>query len=212
MRFEALGGQCEYSYVGNFVWFNAAYPHDLDMTGSCALVAVSEVNGERLRTGWRLAYVDTGLARTNSVFPMRDEDQAALTYPTGENCDANTGYGCIGRGYGSQNARGLSLGYVAEHDLWRATMGYEVGLFAYYGTWKVHIAPEAPSTQEWALDFDWAGWQLTPFVGVSARYGYAMAMVRFYGRLRAAEHGCGWCSGVANGVGTQALLGLSVPF
>lgn len=211
-RLEVLGGNCRYGKVGNYVWHNTHYEHELDMTSGCALIAVSSVSrGSGLRLGWRVAYADLGLARANAVFPMRDEDQVSVL-PSGTACDPDTGLGCIGRGYGAQNARGISLGYVAEHNLWGSVLGAELGVFGYYGRWRVHVAPEPPSTHDYPLDIDWAGWQLTPFVGVTFRRGYLIAMLRAYGRVRAAQHGCGGCSGIANSTALQAVVGVSAPF
>ena len=211
-RFEALGGQCSYSKVGNYVWYNEHYQHELDMTGGCALIGVSKVarNQGNLAFGWRIAHVDFGKANTNAVFPMRDDEQISVL-PDGSSCDPITWSGCIGRGKGQQTARGVSFGLLAERKALGASWEVEGGLFAYEGAWRVHIEPETPSSFH-PMTFDWEGYQVTPFIGFGVRYGYAMAMVRAYGRVRAAEHGCGVCSGVANGVGTQWLMGLSVPF
>ena len=212
LRFEALGGQCHYSKVGNYVWHNEHYPHELDMRSGCALIGISSVgrNDGNLALGWRIAYVDHGKATTNAVFPMRDDEQISVL-PDGSNCNPITWNGCIGRGKGQQTARGLSFGVLAERKALGAAWEIEGGLFAYLGSWRVHIEPEAPSNFH-PVTYDWEGYQITPFVGFGVRDGYLMGIVRFYGRVRAAEHGCGVCSGVANSVGTQVGIGLSVPF
>ena len=119
--------------------------------------------------------------------------------------------GCVGRGRGEQTAKGVSLGYVAEMRVSQAILGVEVGGFLYEGAWTVKITPEAGGTFTPML-LDWSGYQFSPYIGLTANYGYLTAMVRVYGSIRAAEHGCGGCSGVAQGRATQALIGITVPF
>ena len=94
-RVEVLGGQCSYGKVGNYVWHNEHYPHTLDLTPGCGLMAISKVEPRTGRTalGWRLAYVDLGTARTNAVFPMLDAEQISVL-PDGSRCNASTWYGC----------------------------------------------------------------------------------------------------------------------
>jgi len=211
MRFEALGGQCQYGKVGNYVWFNEHYDHQLDMTSGCGLIAISKVSegAGRMHLGWRLAYVDMGAARTNAVFPMLDPEQPF--HPSGANCDPVTWQGCIGRGIGVQTARGISAGVVAEFDVWRARLGAELGIFAYEGIWRVTVQPEPPSNFA-GYSTEWRGPQATPFLGATARYGYGLLMMRAYSRIRAAEHDCVGCSGVAGKAAVQALIGLTFPF
>lgn len=212
VRLEVLGGQCQYGKVGNYVWYNEHYEHSLDMTAACSLVGVSRITGAYGYThlGWRLAYVNMGSARTNAVFPMLDAEQTTVL-PDGSNCNAANWRGCIGRGVGVQTARGISAGFIAERDLWGGRVGAEIGGFLYEGRWRISVAPQAPS-QFQGYSEDWRGLQATPYIGVSARYGYAMAMVRSYLRIRAAEHGCVGCSGVAGKTATQTLIGLSITF
>lgn len=212
LRFEVLGGGCRYTEVGNYVWHNEAYPHHLDMTSACALIAVSKIsrNAGDTHLGWRAAYFTMGKATTNAVFPMRDDEQISVL-PDGSACDPVTWHGCIGRGYGTQSATGFTFGYVLQKDLWRMRFEVEGGLAVYEGRWRVDIRAEPPSKFH-QVQYDWEGYQITPYGALALRYGYAVAMLRGYGRIRAAEHGCGACSGVANGPAYQAMVGLSVPF
>lgn len=211
-RFESVLGQCKYSEVGNYIWFNDLYPYKLDMSAGCALLAISKVNRNEGNThlGWRLAYTNMGTANVDAIFPMRDEDQAAGLKLDGSGC-APSGHGCLGHGKGAQKARGFSIGVLIERDAFNLTWDAEGGVFVYEGAFHIDIEPVQPSKLG-SMSFDFEGWQATPFIGLSARYGYLMVMYRVYGRIRAAEHGCGGCSGVANGTAYQALIGLSVPF
>jgi len=210
-RFEVMGGQCRYGKVGNYVWFNDHYQHALDMTAACSMMGISRLTGSFgwSYLGWRVAYVDFGTARTNAVFPMVDTEQPS--HPGGSNCNAATLSGCLGRGIGEQTARGISAGVIAERDIWGARAGAELGLFVYEGAWRVAITPHPPGNFA-PMRFEWDGYQATPFIGATLRYEHGVAMVRAYSRIRAAEHGCGGCSGVAGKMATQALLGISVPF
>lgn len=212
-RLEALGGECQYTEVGDGIWQNSKYPHALDMRDACALLAVSSItpHAGAMATGWRLAYVTLGKARVDAVFPMVDHEQALPAF-NGAACNSSTMSGCLGHGRGFQSARGLSLGYVLEDTVGPIVLGLDVGAFVYEGTFSIAIEREPRSTAARWVDFHWTGWQATPYYGANIRYGYLMAMFRVYGRIRAAEHGCGGCSGVANGSGTQVAVGLSVPF
>ena len=73
------------------------------------------------------------------------------------------------------------------------------------------VQPQAPSNGFAPMNMDWRGYQATPFLGLTARYMDLFVMVRGYSRIRAAEHGCGGCSGVAGKSATQALIGISIP-
>ena len=210
LRFEALGGTCQYTKVGNYIWYNDAYAHRLDMASRCGFFGISSISPvtRTLGHGWRLGYADLGTASTDAIFPMHDSEQPL--HPSGKDCDPITLHGCLGRGIGAQTAKGFSLGYVAELDFDGSIFGLEAGAFVYEGRWQVKVTSESAAFPP--MNFDWRGYQATPYAGLTFRYGYLMAMARVYGRIRAAEHGCGGCSGVANGPGTQVLLGLSVPF
>jgi hypothetical protein len=181
------------------------------MASACAFIGMSSVKPSqgRIRHGYRFGYADLGAARTDAVFPMVDAEQAS--HPSGTNCNPATFSGCLGRGRGEQQAKGLSLGYVAEMDAAGAILGVEAGGYFYEGSWSVRITSEPPSAFQ-SVTLDWRGYQVSPYIGLSARYGYLTAMYRVYGSIRAAEHGCGGCSGVAQGKATQALIGVSVPF
>ncbi|MGB7588179.1 MAG: hypothetical protein WBM00_05675, partial [Solirubrobacterales bacterium] len=159
-RFEALGGECQYGKAGNFIWYNEQYPHALDLTPRCGLLAVSKVtmleNG--LQLGWRVAYVDLGSARTNAVFPMHDSEQSLAKESL--RCDPATLHGCLGRGVGMQTARGFTFGYLAEHEFAAFTLGAEAGAYVYEGRWRVNVQPEPPSSFA-PVSFDWSGYQAT---------------------------------------------------
>ena len=210
LRVEALGGQCEYGKVGHRVWYSENYWHELSMQDGCVFLGLSSVDrGQgRMHFGWRLGYTDLGAARAAGVYPIKNEDEIT----DGRSCDLATGNGCLARGFGYQTARGVTAGGVVEFDAFKgSTIGVELGGFFYYGRWVVDVA-SYPDTSTFAgQHVDWAGWHATPYIGATFRYGYLMAMARRYERVKAAEHNCEGCSGVAGKEATQFLIGFSVP-
>ena len=211
-RLEMLGGQCKQGKIANGIWFQEQYPHNLDFSSHCAHVGFSfltESHGP-WSFGWRFAYVDLGTMRFDSVFTMRD-DEYLLVYD-GANCNPSTMSGCLGHGRGDQRARGVSAGYLTERTVGPFILGAETGLFLYDGRFHVAIDDKGASSNVGPMQFNWRGYQLTPYVGTTARYGYLLLMAQIYGRVRAAENGCGGCSGFANGPAMKLSAGVSIPF
>ena len=212
-RAELLAGQCRQKPIGSGIWYVDGYPHELTMTSNCGLLSASTIllNGMKYDFGLRVALVQLGTIRVNSVFPMREDENAA--HPSGTNCNpADNLSGCVGHGFGKQSAQGLSLGAIIERSVNSWTFGAEAGGFVYYGEFSTTIHASQAGTAFQTMHLNWGGWQITPYIGVNVRYGWAMLMLRDYGRIRAAEHGCGGCSGFAQNHAIQALAGFSVPF
>jgi len=215
LHFEALGGRCTYTEVGDGIWFNVKYDYKLDMRAGCSMLAISSMgrNAGSLALGWRVAYVDMGTAHAFGVYPTVEAEQALPAFD-GLSCDPSTMSGCLMRGQVHQSARGFSFGYVAEWTVRGAQLGAEAGGLLYDGEVKIHLNPEPAGTWPrpgWA-DLRWRGTQATVYIGATVRYKYLLVSARDYGRIRAAQHGCGHCSGVAGGPLRQMLIGLSVPF
>ena len=211
-RAEVFGGTCSQNAIGEGIWYQSAYPHTLDLSSGCASVGFSVLTGtsDEWSSGWRFAYVDLGTLRFDSRFAMRDDEQHLA--PDGSACNLSTWSGCVGHGVGKQTARGLSIGHLVERDFGSVNLGADIGLFAYEGAFAVDIEGAGHGAHLSDLSIRWSGWQVTPYIGTMVRYGYAVAGVRWYGRVRAAEHGCGGCSGIANGPAYMTFAGLHVPF
>ena len=211
-RAEVFGGTCSQEAIGEGVWYQSAYPHTLDLSSGCASVGFSVLTGthEEWSFGWRFALVDLGTLRFDSKFAMRDVDQPL--HPDGSACDTTTWAMCLGHGVGKQTARGFSVGHLVERDFGGVNVGVDGGLFMYEGAFAVDIHGAGHGAHLPDLSIRWSGWQVTPYIGTMVRYGYAVAGVRWYGRVRAAEHGCGGCSGIANGPAHMTFAGVSLPF
>lgn len=212
-RLEVTAGQCKQDKIGNGIWYQDYYDHKLDMRAGCESVAVSWITGRNDKGwafGWRLAYVDLGALRVHSTFAMRDDEQHL--HPDGTNCDPVTFSGCIGTAHGEQRSRGISAGYLAEHELGPVTLGGEAGLFMYDGRFRVGIDGHGALSNSGRIYFDWRGFQVTPFAGATLQRGNLFVRARIYAKVRAAEHSCGGCSGFANGSARELHAGLSIKF
>jgi len=212
LRVEALAGQCKQSKIGNGIWYQEQYPHQLDFSSSCANLGLSVLTASRgpWSFGWRLAYVDLGKMRFDSIFTMRDDEQHQLH--EGSNCDPSTMSGCLGHGRGEQRARGMSAGLLAERIVGPLVLGADLGLFLYEGRFRVSIDGQGASSNVGLHQFDWRGYRATPYIGLTARYGDLMLMARRYSQVSAQEPNCNGCSGFANGHATQISIGISVAF
>jgi hypothetical protein len=203
-----LGGTCNYTKAGNGIWYVEQYPHALDMKVGCVFVGLSSIphNEGKIAFGWRVGYVDFGKARADAFWPAHDSEHALPRFD-GLACDHKTFHGCLARGVGTQTARGLTAGYVAEDKVGQAVIGLELGGYLYEGVWRVDVTPYPVGQykrQSWQAPIEWRRWRLTPYVGATLRYSYLMVMVRSYASIRAP-------GGLANGLGTQVVAGLSVP-
>ena len=216
VRLEVLGGQCQAEELGNGSWHHEYYPFELNLRSRCFQVSISELTGNwrGWDTGLRLGYVDLGSMRLNAVWWLRDEDLAGR--PDGMSCtlgiDGNP-KNCLANGSIQQRVKGLAFGGLLERDVARhLRIGFEGGLMLYEGAFDMWVKPYPhPDTYRgWSGHFD--GLQLTPYFGATLNSGPFMLSARVYTLIRAAEHGCGGCSGPTKGPATQITAGLSLPF
>jgi hypothetical protein len=207
-RFETLGGQCQYKLAGDGIWWNSGYSHGIDLTHSCTQFGFLHLKESGAYwTGWRVDYVNLGSVNFASIFPMVDGEQFTVQ-PDGSHCNHQTHSGCIGNSHGWQSTEGLSLGAVMEDRNYAVAFGMEGGIYAYYG--KFHYSVSTPYMHHGEDTF--GGWRASPYLGVSARYGYIEAQVRAYMGIKTHTPGCGDCTGITKGPVMQASIGLSVPF
>jgi hypothetical protein len=215
LRFEAQGGICEQTRDSMGVWWNGHYPTQIDVTDACLQVGVSQTPWKlgNYRLGWRAAYVNLGRVEFDNTFAMRDDEQ--FNNPTGADCDPLDGMkGCVGRGIAGGATYGVTLGAVGERDFGKLTLGAEAGAFYYYSEFNVTVynVPQngdAPFGGPYSLQF--AGWALTPYAGLQARYGIFTLSSRVYAKVVAHEPGCGGCSGITNGPAWSVMGGVSIP-
>ena len=208
-RWEALGGTCKYSAVGDGIWYNSKYPHHIDLSSTCGFIGASKIVAGR---GWRIGYASLGTARITGRYPVVDAEQALPAF-TSKHCNITTWSGCIAEGKAVQSAKGISTGYVVETSKGNNNLGIEGGLFLYDGSFTVDLRPVGNYQASWMdKPIHWRGIQLSPYAGVTWRNGILTASARYYGNIRAAEHGCGYCSGLASGGLTQYMIGLSSAF
>lgn len=212
LRFEALGGQCKQTRDNLGVWWNGRYETNIDLTTACYQIGVSKTpwRWRELDLGWRVAYVNFGPIKTNSVMASRDDEQEKLTLD-GLTCWRPSGNGCLWRTIGGGRAKGFSFGGVAEKKLGGFVYGAEAGLFLYHNQFKIDIywEPSGDRFEQWNRA---KGWLIHPYWGVNLKYDWLYFAVRQYTKLTAHKSGCqGGCSGVANGPAWQINAGVSIP-
>lgn len=211
LRLEFLGGRCQQDAVGDGIWYHSAFPHTLDTTSTCYAAGASAITATHgpWAFGVRMHYVDLGKITAAGVYPMNDHEFAAP--PSGRHCDPRTFTGCLGEGTGTQQAYGVSLGALVERGVGAGiTLGAEAGAYVYHGTWAITVQPHGAS-QFPPVQVHWKGLEVTPYLGLTAQWGYLMAMGRVYTRIWANEHNCGHCTGFAYGPAYQLLAGVSIP-
>lgn len=216
LRLEAQAGICKHGIADKGTWWNTDYPTNIDAESGCFSLGVSQITHEwrGYKLGWRASYLDFGRVSADNVFAMHDSEQFAGV--TGADCNPDTLHGCIGRGVMSQRTRGVTLGGLAERSFSGWTLGGEAGGYVYYSRFKVDVAPVETAgawnrPASWpAGGFDWAGWNFTPYVGVTAARGMFFATLRSYLTIRASES-CTGCTGITSGLSYQAIVGLQVP-
>ena len=209
LRLAAQAGLCEHGQAGKGTWWNDAYPTSIDLRSSCWQLGASRIERryDWANVGWRLAYVDLGRYSADNQFAMRDEQQFTSFDP--EDCEPSMN-NCFGRGKINGRTRGISFTGLAERSYARLNLGLEAGAFVYYNRFDVAILPVHPG------DFSphrhtWAGWLVTPVIGVTANYGHLFATARSYLDVKAHQSGCGGCSGITDGPAWQVTIGFQIP-
>ena len=163
-------------------------------------------------TGLRVGYVDLGRVHVRAIWWMRDEDFHRK--PDGHSCDPVTMKDCLGRGALWQRVKGFTLGGLLERELIpHLRVGGEGGLYVYEGSFQVSVQPfPHPHTYQGGTSKVFSGWQLSPYLGLTVNSGYFMLAARRYFVIRAAEHGCGGCSGPTRGEVDMVYAGLQAHF
>jgi hypothetical protein len=214
VRLEVLAGQCQGERLPDGNWWSAHYPHELDLKSGCYQISISELLGtwRGWDTGLRLAYVDMGRMHVRAIWWLRDEDFHRR--PDGHSCDPSTFKDCLGRGTLWQEVKGFTVGGLLERELITSLrVGAEGGLFVYEGSFQITVRPfPRDDTYIGWTSKVFSGWQLSPYLGVTVNSGYFMLAARRYYVIRAAEHGCGGCSGPTRGEVDMVYAGLQAHF
>ncbi len=210
LRIEAQLGVCEHGQAGKGIWWNDAYPTNIDLKSSCWQFGASRVEREYKwgSLGWRAAYVDLGRYSADNQFAMRDDQQ--FTTFNSNYCEPSM-KNCLGRGNINGRTRGLSLTALAEETISQVRFGAEVGAFIYYNRFDVTVYPIHQGDFK-PVSHAWGDWLLTPVVGITANYKYLFVTLRTYFDVKAHETGCAGCSGITDGPAWQTTVGVQVPF
>jgi hypothetical protein len=223
LRLEYGQGQCQQNRGGKGSWWNDHYPEFLDLNDGCRQLGISARpwKWRGYDVGWRVAYVNFGRVRINSVMAYRDDEQ--LSNPSGEHCvwgngsvEAEAGHGCLMRVNGGGQAQGFTFGGLMEKKVWRdLTLGGEAGAFFYHNHFTIRQTayPDESTTPDWW----WFKWDLargpnaTVYLGANARYGWLTVSVRTYAKIVAHDRKAYKQSGVTNGEAWQVNVGISIP-
>ena len=211
LRFEAQVGQCEQGQAGKGIWWNDAYPTNIDLKSSCWQLGASRIERNYWwgNLGWRAAYVDLGRYHADNQFAMRDDQQ--FTSFEADDCNKKTMKNCVGRGKINGRTRGVSLTAVTEQTWGEMRYGLEAGAYIYYNRFDVTVVPVHKYDFK-PVSYAWGDWLVTPVVGLTGSYKYLFATLRTYFDVKAHENGCQGCSGITDGPAWQATLGVQVPF
>lgn len=209
LRFEAQLGTCKYGITAKGGWWNDAYPTDIDARDQCFQLGISRIEKSYswANVGWRLAYVNLGTLNADNTFAARD-DQQFTTFDASK-CDLSDGArNCVLRSTMSDNAKGITIGAIFERTKWAVTWGAEIGAFVYDSTFNATFYHDGKLVGHYHT----AGLNATPYLGLTATYGYLLASIRGYGSVTSHEPGCGGCSGITHGPAWQLTAGIQVPF
>jgi hypothetical protein len=194
VRAELSVGTCRYGRAQDGSWWSERYRHDFDYTVRCGIAALSAAPWKlgRGSIGWRVAWVDLGTAKADTDRLARDdEDQSGIRH-NGDECNAETWQGCVGRWEQRGSAHGVSIGLLAERTHGRTTIGMEAGMYRFKSAWVVHGTLPAPGTCAACpialLHWDMArAWHTTPYIGVMAEHRGWFAQLRRYSAIYASR-------------------------
>jgi hypothetical protein len=210
LRLEAQVGVCEQGRAGKGIWWNDAYPTNIDLKSSCWQLGASRIERNYWwgNLGWRAAYVDLGRYHADNQFAMRDDQQFTIFDPG--DCQPNM-VNCVGRGKIHGRTRGVSLTALSEQRWGQMNFGLEAGALIYYNRFDVTVSPVHPADFQ-PVSYAWGDWLITPIVGFTANYQYLFATLRTYFDVKAHEMSCKGCSGLTDGPAWQVTLGVQGRF
>lgn len=212
-RFEAGVGHCRHQLAPDASWSYREwgnYETKMNINPICYQVGVSylPVEFDGVKVGFRASLVDLGRITANNSYPV-NEQAYFLAKDTRTAVQSDTG-----RFTGSGSSRGLTLGLAAETQKSGLNIGAEVGLALLRNTWRVNF-PNFGAANVTGCRTDWAcadGNQITPYIGVNARWKYLFVSIRQYTSVHASQSEANpLFIGPTAGSVTQMTIGASVP-
>lgn len=192
LRLEATYGMCKYGKGSDGSWRKDGYPTYTSLTNNCYGIGISQTPFPTIagKLGYRVSYIDFGLARADAVVPMRDDE--ANSYPDGNHCDTSTWSGCLGYYSQGGRAKGVSFGPILEQTFKYGTLGAEAGFYFYHSNWNVHaILPYSDcggTCQQQAWEWDGAsGYHLSPYLGLTYSFHGFFVQYRRYTNIYASQ-------------------------
>jgi hypothetical protein len=212
LRLEGGLGRCRHHLAPDSSWSYrdwGSYENNMQVQPHCFQLGASYLPFEfgGIKLGIRGAFVDLGRVTADNTYPIDEPAyfRAKDSRTTVQSATARfTGYG---------THKGFTLGLAAEKEMLGIHWGAETGLALLRNTWHVNF-PGMNATAMTGCREDWAcadGNQVTPYIGINARYRVFYVSVRQYSSVHASE-----CDknfqfiGPTAGTVTQVTAGISV--
>jgi hypothetical protein len=212
VRLEATAGVCKHGLAPDASWSYREwgnYENKMRLNPACYQLGVSylPLDWDGVKVGIRGAFIDLGRVTADNTFPV-DEPEYFRAKDTRTPVRSATG-----RFHGNGTHKGFSLGLAAETHWLVFDVGAEGGLALLRNTWHVNLPGMSAMV---GCREDWAcadGNQITPYVGVNARYKMFYVSLRQYVSVHASN--CeknGLFIGLTSGSVRQLTAGVSLEF
>lgn len=191
LRIEATYGLCKYGKAQDGTWYKNGYDQSFGLNSKCWSAGISQAAWHTPAGlfGYRVSYVDFGLAKADTVVPIIDAE--ANSHPTGANCNPSTFSGCVGHYKQAGRAKGISFGPILENQTRYGTFGVEGGFYYFHSNW--HVNAELPTTpcggctpQAWEWDGA-ANYHTTWYTGLTYEYSGFFVQARKYHAVYASD-------------------------
>ena len=146
--------------------------------------------------GWRASLVNLGNASNWAEWGAHEHAP--------ELADPSLDRTSVAGGRGSGSVLGISIGKTWERKFGPVELGVEGGGFVYRAQWHEQAwMLKTPETLIVNPDLDYVHTSITPYIGVTARYGWAFAEARRYHKI---------IGGLVAHAANQVVVGVSIPF
>lgn len=211
IRLEAAGGTCRHQLAPDASWSYREwgnYETKMELKPACYQVGLLWLpyQFDEIKWGGRISYVELGTITADNTYPV-DEPAYFRAKDTRTAVQSATA-----RFHGDGRSKGFTIGLAAETRALGLDWGAEVGLAFLRSTWHVDW-PDGRVVGRCRSDWACAdGNQITPYIGVNARWKYLFISIRQYTSVHASQSDANpLFIGPTSGSVVQATAGISVP-